>query len=117
MSKITQIALDAFRTKDWITGTITGGIEAPRKIISFRDDENTVEINYTYPETSGLSDCRYHDTRAGQVFTDTYVFNGDKITCNGSSDIFGIAPTEAWKVEREEQEMADNFYKKWNLAA
>ena len=75
-----EIALNAFYTQDTITGTETGGIEPPRIIKGVRClDGQAVDIEYTYPATCGLSDCRYHDTRAGKIFKESFLIDGGKL--------------------------------------
>ena len=76
---IAKIATAAFDLEDYITGSRTGGVEAPRIILSVKEHSNVVDIEYTYPETCGLSDCRYHDTRAGKIYTTSYMMDGRKL--------------------------------------
>ena len=100
---ISKIATAAFALEDYITGYRTGGVEAPRIILSVREHSGVVDIEYTYPETCGLSDCRYHDTRAGKVYTASYMMDGRKfyILRDGrwQAEIFG----EVWDEWEHEQ--------------
>ncbi len=106
------IALDAFNQRDYINGTMSGGIEAPRVILGIRTpSEGTVKIDYTYQETCGLSDCRYTDKRAGKVYTETYAVSGNRVTRDGNPDLFGIknwGDPDLDKIERE-------FYERWGM--
>ena len=63
MGNIKKIAEDAFELQNWITGTETGGVEAPRQIINIDQlQDGSVAIIWQNPATCGLSDCRYHNT-------------------------------------------------------
>lgn len=76
---IKEIALNAFYLQDYITGTETGGIEPPRIIKDVLClDGQVVDIFYTYPETCGLSDVRYHHTEAGKEFKESYLIDDGK---------------------------------------
>ena len=56
-----DVAVECFTLIDWIVGTFTGGVEAPRILLSVDEPiENEVHITWKHPETCGLSDCRYH---------------------------------------------------------
>ena len=80
-----EIAVKAFELRDWITGTDTGGIEPPRIILGITTAKESsekgvrVDIDYTYPETCGLSDCRYHHSGYEKRFRETYFFSDGKI--------------------------------------
>ena len=105
-----QMAIDAFDLMDWITGTITGGIEAPRIMINVEgQDENTVVITWRNPETCGLSDCRYHNTDI-KPHKDVFRIMDKRLEYNGKTDdIFDIAD---WP---ECQQKIDEFYARWGL--
>ena len=76
-----DIALKAFYLQDYITGTETGGIEPPRIITEVRClDGQAVDIEYTYPETCGLSDVRYHHLGYGKKYTASYLIDNGKIS-------------------------------------
>jgi len=111
--KAVDVAKDAFETADYITGVLTGGVEAPRKLLKARVSKEGVEIDYTYPETCGLSDARYHDTRAGKTFTDVFSYVGGKLAVNGNTDIFGI---NGWN-DPDINKMASDFYARNGLVA
>ena len=108
-----EIAIEAFSTEDMLTGSRSGGIEAPRIIRSVSGDSVCVDIHYTYPETCGLSDVRYHNTEAGKDFTASYIFDGEilHVLKDGlwSRELFG----ELWN-EWERKEVA-SFCKKCGL--
>ena len=102
-----RIAIDAFDLEQHIEGTLTGGI-APIKIllgIQVVDDE-AIAIKYTYPNTCGLSDCRYHVTDAGKELSSLYEFKNDKLYINGKE-----AFESCDLVDREIKE----FYNKWGF--
>ncbi len=106
---IKQTAKDIFETTDWITGTLTGGIEAPRIILNIKEDGDTISIVYTHPELSGYPDCRYHDTRAGKTDTVDYKFDGYKVFANGKLDIFSA---EQFKYDADITNIINGFYAK-----
>lgn len=58
---------------DWISGTLSGGADGCRKITEIEADTDTATIYWHYPETCGLSDCRYH-------YTDPITCHEDKFT-------------------------------------
>ena len=105
-----QIAIDAFDLIDWITGTITGGIEAPRIRMDVEEqDENTVVVTWRNPKTCGLSDCRYHNTDL-KPHKDVFRLINNKLEYNGKTDdIFGVTD---WS---ECQQRVDDFYTRWRL--
>ena len=109
-TELKQVAIDAFDLLDRLTGSITGGIEAPRiKVNMEEQDENTVVITWKNPETCGLSDCRYHNTDL-EPHKDVFKLTGDVLEYNGRTrDIFGVAE---WP---EYQQEVNDFYVKWGL--
>ena len=116
-NKYAGIALAAFDTFDFINGTKTGGIEAPRVLEEIRIDIEgngivNATVSYTYQATCGLSDVRYHDTRAGEFFEDHYIISKDSITLNGDEDIFDL---KGWERDRDIMDRARKFYDKFGF--
>lgn len=116
-NRFANIALAAFDALDWIIGTMTGGIEAPRILDSIEvneitDDHAIIKVSYTHPATCGLSDCRYHDSRAGKYFEHCYVIKDNTITLNGDEDIFSI---KGWEKDQDIMGMVHCFYDKFGL--
>ena len=112
MRKITKETIKKiFDFQDWIIGSESGGIEGPRILLGIEENENGFTVKYTWPEVCGLSDCPYHDTRAGKIYTDVYTYDGDRLLRNGSSDIL-----EMDRILWEKKE-AEEFLKELGLAA
>ncbi len=98
---------DAFEVQNHIIGTLSGGIEGPRILISIEEVDGCVKVNWRNPDICGLSDCIYHykDT---SVHTDIYEFPDDyHLKINGSNKIFNRDP---WVNEE-----INKFYQKWGL--
>ncbi len=109
---ITEMAKDAFVQQDWVNGALSGGIEAPRVLLDAREmEDGSVELDYTYQPTCGLSDCRYHDTRAEKKYTDKFQIKENTLYLNGDSDIFKI---RNWK-DTEIHKITTKFYRRWKL--
>ena len=73
--KLKDLAKDIFNTRDQIEGYTSGGIDAPKYIISVRELNNLVTIKYKYAPVCGLSDCQYHAVQ--DEFSMEYHFNDD----------------------------------------
>ncbi len=109
-SSFEEMAIEAFELIDYIAGTETGGIEAPRILISAEEREDgAVAIKWQNPETCGLSDVRYHNTDLS-VHEDVYSYNGRNILVNGNNPFDDIWFDECRK-------MVDAFYLKWQMSA
>ena len=79
-----KYALKAWKEDILLNGSMSGGIGPVKQMISLTvTDENTVKINYDYPETCGLSDVRYHVTDHDLVRTDVFDFSDNTIKLNG----------------------------------
>ena len=111
-----QVARDIFDIIDYINGSLSGGIEAPRRVLDVTADENAVSILYTYSPICGLSDCVYHDTRAGKNYTDTFEFSENKILLNGEENIFAKA-AQGFEDTDYVKEAIDGFYAKYPVYA
>ena len=85
---------EAFDLQDFITGTKTGGIEAPRILVDIKQlDDTAVSVSWRNPATCGLSDCRYHNLDTG-IHTDVFRLEGKTLAVNGKTDVFGLAGWE-----------------------
>jgi len=102
-----EAAREAFVLQDWITGTETGGIEAPRIVEKIVPAENGIDIFWRNPETCGLSDCRYHNVDTS-THVDTYRIEEHTLMCNGKPFVDEVqAPEYEAKIE--------SLYKKYAL--
>ena len=111
-----DIALKAFNLQDFIIGTETGGIEPPRIITDVRClDGQAVDIEYTYPETCGLSDVRYHHAGYGKNYTVSYLIDNGKISIlregKWDANVFG----NVWLDECRKE--VERFYEETGLEA
>ena len=113
-SDLKEIAKRAFDLYDWMVGSKTGGIEAPRDIIAVEDAEDgSVKIRWKHPATCGLSDVRYHYIDTG-AHEDTFLVVDDVLEVNGKSgDIFEL---EGWDFPELKSAVA-KFYEKYGLRA
>ncbi len=84
------MAKEAFRLIDHINGTLSGGIEAMRDMKLAWGEGTTVNINWCYPATGGLSDRIYHYTDPVTVHTDQFAIENDILEYNGER--FGLDP-------------------------
>lgn len=84
-----EAAISAFNIADMIEGIEGGGISAGRILLGTKidkyNDKITVYVDYTYPETCGLSDVVYHYKDAGKRLTDKFTFIDRKAKLNGKS--------------------------------
>ena len=109
-----SLATEAFEMTDLIRGELTGGIDAPRIILSVTErDDGSVAIRWKNPDTCGLSDRIYHHTDTS-VHEDIYRIEDDRLTVNGSPETFmmdrnvrSMLPKQFAKVQ--------GFYTKWDL--
>ena len=106
-----KAAMAAFTLADVINASECGGIAPARKFVGGRltkkGDEVSISIDYTYPETCGLSDRIYHIKDAGKVFTDIYTFKNGKATLNG-----GKLFEEPWLSQA--RTMQENFFSEFS---
>ena len=106
-----EAAIAAFTLADIINANECGGVVPERKFVDGRftkkGDEITVEIEYTYSETCGLSDRIYHIKDAGKVFTDIYTFKNGKASLNG-----GKLFEEPWLLQT--RLMQENFFSEFS---
>lgn len=84
-----RLSIDVFEMVDDINGTLSGGVEAPRVLIGVTRENGGVKIKYTYQPFCGLSDCRYRDNRAGQIFEDILSVVNNRLLINGGEFCFG----------------------------
>ena len=77
--QLKQIAVGAFELREYIDGTESGGIGPAKIITNVTEDEDMVDIEYTYPATCGLSDVRYHVINHGKIFHETYRISNNKL--------------------------------------
>ena len=87
MEKETDIlyaAKGAFDVSDTITGILTGGTVAPRRLIRSVDVNNRADLIFTY------QDGVYHDTRAGKEFTESYLLKDGILSVIGKKTLFPI---------------------------
>ncbi len=107
------IAKDAFNLFDMLNGHISGGIVAPRILLSAtKKDDGSVAISWRHPETCGLSDVRYHYTDTS-AHTDIYSYDENGyLLLNGSSDPFHILDEADFS---ELRPLIQAFLDKWKL--
>ena len=108
--EIKEVAKEAFELNDWLMGTKTGGVEAPRIMISCEDRGDSVVIAWRHPETCGLSDCRYHYSDLS-VQEDVFSIDAEHnmLLLNGNNDVFCL---DGWP---ELAESISDFLLKWEL--
>ena len=94
-----EAALAAFNLIDTISAIESGGITPTREVIRTSKEGMAVKIDYTYPQTCGLSDRVYHIKDAGKVFTDTFTFKDGNVALNG-----GKLFEEPWCKERRDMQ-------------
>ncbi len=106
-----KAAFAAFTLADIINASESGGIGPARKLLggtfTKKGDEISVKLNYTYPETCGLSDRVYHIKDAGKTFTDIYTFKNGKASLNG-----GKLFEEPWLSQTKM--MQENFFSEFS---
>lgn len=76
-------ALKVWELSDWIEGTMSGGIGPSKIMVNCNVHDDSVEIEYKYPRTCGLSDVIYHVVEPDKIRTDVFRFTDDGITMNG----------------------------------
>lgn len=106
---MTEIAREAFMLLNWINGCISGGIEAPREIVSIVEDNDIATVTWKNPAVCGLSDCRYHNIDTG-THKSVFQIIENMLFLNGSSNIFDLE-TGYDEVNRKITE----FYERHNL--
>ena len=106
---IMKIAGEAFDLMDWIRGAESGGVDPVRVWLESEQEGDKVSVKWVWKETGGLSDCVYHSTDT-DCHTDVFELNGNVLTLNGKTDIFG----SVWLGECIGK--IDRFYQKWGLS-
>ena len=114
MTKLREIAEDAFKTRDMIKGTLSGGIDPQRYILSIKEEDSSVKKKKKNPPYAGLGLTAhpYHmlDTKE---HVDVFELKDKVLTLNGDArDIFHVDG------EIDVFDTADScisFYKKWRL--
>ena len=116
-----EIVLEAFDLEDWLRGSASGGIDAPRIILSVeRPQEDTVLVKWTEAETCGLSDCRYTNIYAGVERVSTYMIK-DGLLCVKTYDSQEFVPVfgfDRYKCDWEQSwfiESVNDFYNKFPM--
>lgn len=106
---IMKIAGEAFDLMDWVRGAESGGVDPVRVWLRSEQEGDKVSVKWVWQETGGLSDCIYHSTDT-DCHTDVFELNGNVLTLNGKTDIFG----HVWLSECIGK--IDRFYQKWSLS-
>ena len=111
-----QLSKEAFRLHDDIVrGTLTGGIEPPRIILSTEEREDSeVVVRWEEPRIGGLSDHIYHCTNTGPHEDIFQVTEDNRLLVNGRLEEFGL-DMEPSSVVRYHWKTITEFFKKWNL--
>ncbi|MBO4847073.1 MAG: hypothetical protein J5525_12385 [Lachnospiraceae bacterium] len=105
---VIRVAMKAFSLKDEIEANLSGGVNHPREVIDIESLEKpdqsiypgaeyAVNVRYTYSPVGGI-EGEYHDTRAGKIFTETYIFDKQlKLSDNPFEDVYSTVefPKEA----------------------
>ncbi len=111
-TKNVKIAMDAFELEQDIDGELSGGIDPVKILLGVQVvNDKTIEVKYTYPETCGLSDVRYHVANAGKELSKMYEFKNNRIYIDGKDDLFVFA----MEFDDSYKEKVKGFYNKWNL--
>ncbi len=110
---IKEIALEAFDLQDWLSGTMSGGIDAPRMLVDVVVvNETTVDITWRNQETCGLSDCRYHNTDL-KLHTDRFTLNENILTMNDGE----VFPVTSWGNDPDIMDKIEGFTQKHQILA
>ena len=115
-SRMVQLVLDAFALSDGILrGTLTGGLEAPRIVISAEEmDDDSVIVCWENQSTFGYSDRRYHCRDTGP-HEDVYRINAaNQLEVNGRLEQFGMDKAPDLVIPLEWPHI-ESFFKKWKL--
>lgn len=115
-SRMVQLSLEAFAMRDGIIrGELTGGIDAPRIVISAEEKEDgSIVVCWKNPDTCGYSDCRYHYTDTNP-HEDIYRITGDnQLEVNGKLEQFGM-DSDPELVIPSSWDYIEKFFKKWGL--
>ena len=109
--KIKDMVVDAFNLQDWLSGTMSGGIDAPRILMDVNPvNDFTVSVKWRNQETCGLSDCRYHNTNL-QPHIDTFTLNNNMLSMNGS-EVFHVT---GWEDDPDIMTKIEEFSQKYHV--
>lgn len=111
-----QLSKEAFRLHDDIVrGTLTGGIEPPRIILSTEEREDSaVVVRWEELWIGGLSDRIYHCTNTGPHEDIFQLTEDNKLLVNGQLEEFGLDIEPSWVIRYHGKAITE-FYEKWNL--
>ena len=109
-----QMARECFDINEFVNGTLSGGIETPKRIIYIdaknSPEKSSISISYTYDDN-----LYYTDLRAGKTFTTIYsIGSNGHITRDGSDKLFSIDESDPF-YDLCEREIAA-FFEKWAAA-
>ena len=115
-SRLVQLSLEAFSLHDNIVrGTLTGGIEPPRIILSAEEREDSaVVVRWEELWIGGLSDRIYHCTNTGPHEDIFQLTEDNKLLVNGQLEEFGLDIEPSWVIRYHGKAITE-FYEKWNL--
>ena len=115
-SWLVQLSLEAFSLHDSIVrGTLTGGIEPPRIILSAEEREDSaVVVRWEEPRIGGLSDRIYHCSDTGPHEDIFQLTEDNKLLVNGQLEEFGLDVEPSWVIRYHGKAITE-FYEKWNL--